>query len=304
MNRRIKLLKIMVVIEDSARTSVMNFMPKEFLSIEEIEELGYYDFMGYMEVPFFNIGGVSSIDRLAELCQLNPESRVLVVGCGTGGNSCYLANKYGCQVVGIDVAEQMIEHAQERAKTLQLTDRAIFQVGDAYNLEFSDDSFDVVLTVFVSQFLDLHRAYPGFLRVLRPGGYLGINEMYRADEVPQEALLRIEEGEEVFREITELPFTLRRPSIWREAFETSSFRDVVIEEYSNIVQQNRALSMVEEFGGWGKLIKTLWEMLVLALKSKKLRQRFGRISRGKRVLLRDRVASKYIGYILCVGKKP
>ena len=278
-------------------------MPKESLSIEEIEELGYYDFMGYMEVPFFNIGGASSIDRLAELCQLNKESKILVVGCGTGGNSCYLASKYGSQIVGIDIAKQMIEHAQERAKALGLTDLVTFQVGDAYNLDFPNNSFDIVLTVFVSQFLDLKLAFPGFLHVLRPDGYLGINEMYRADDVPEEALTRVEEGEEVFREITELPFTLRSPSIWREAFETSGFMDVLIEEYSNI-QQSSTLGMVKEFGGWGKIIATLWEMLVLAFRSGRLRQRFGKISRGKRVLLRDRVASKYIGYILCVGKKP
>ncbi|UCD73591.1 MAG: methyltransferase domain-containing protein, partial [Candidatus Bathyarchaeota archaeon] len=98
-------------------------MSEESLSIKEIEELGYYDFMGYMEVPFFNIGGTSSLDRLAELCRLNQESRILVVGCGTGGNSCYLANKYGCQVVGIDIAEKMVKQAQERAKTLQLSDQ-------------------------------------------------------------------------------------------------------------------------------------------------------------------------------------
>jgi ubiquinone/menaquinone biosynthesis C-methylase UbiE len=277
-------------------------MPKKALSIEEIEELGYYDFMGYMEVPFFNIGGVSSIDHLAELCKINTESKILVVGCGTGGNSCYLANKYGCQVVGIDIAELMIEQAQERAKTMGLTDLVTFQVGDAYNLEFPDSTFDVVLTVFVSQFLDPYKAFPGFLRVLRPGGYLGVNEMYRADEVPEEVIARVDEGEEVFREITELPFTLRSPSIWREAFEKSGFSDVHIEEYTQ-PQQSSVLGMVDDFGGWGKIISTLWEMLVLALKSKRVRQRFGKISRGKRVLLRDRVASKYIGYILGVGKK-
>ena len=282
---------------------MINLMPKKSLTFKEIEELDYYDFMGYMEVPFFNIGGTSSIDRLAELCKINEESKILVVGCGTGGNSCYLANKYGCQIVGIDIAKLMIEHAQERAKTLGLTDLVTFQVGDAYNLEFPNDSFDVVLTVFVSQFLDLHQAFPGFLRVIRPGGYLGINEMYRADEVPEEVLAKVEEGEEVFREITELSFTLRSPSIWREAFETSGFWDVYIEEYSE-PKQSSSLEMVEEFGGWGKIIATLWDMLVLALKSKRLRQRFGKISRGKRMLLRDRVASKYIGYILCVGKKP
>jgi ubiquinone/menaquinone biosynthesis C-methylase UbiE len=277
-------------------------MPKESLSIEEIEELGYYDFMGYMEVPFFNIGGASSIDRLAELCQLKKESRVLVVGCGTGGNSCYLANKYDCRIVGIDIATHMIKQAQERAKALELTDLVTFQIGDAYNLDFPFNSFDIVLTVFVSQFLDVKMAFPGFLRVLRPGGYLGINEMYRADEVPEEVLARVNEGEEVFRELTELPFTMRSLSVWREAFETSGFGGVQVEEYSNI-QQSSALGMIGEFGGWGKIFATLWDMLVLALRSGRLRQRFGRISRGKRVLLRDRVVSKYMGYILCVGKK-
>ena len=71
----------------------MNLM-QDSLSIEEVEELGYYDFMGYIQVPFFNIGGVSSIDRLAELCHITVDSKILVVGCGTGGNSCYLAKKY------------------------------------------------------------------------------------------------------------------------------------------------------------------------------------------------------------------
>ena len=279
-------------------------MPKEHLSIEEIEELGYYDFMGYMDVPFFNVGGAASIDRLAELCQIDKESRILVVGCGTGGNSCYLANRYGCTVVGIDIAEHMVAQARERAESLGLNDRAMFQVGDAYNLEFPDASFDAVLTVFVSQFLDPHRAYPGFHRVLKPRGYLGINEMYRADDVPQEVLPKVEEGEEVFREMTELPFTLRSPSTWRQAFEASGFTDVTVEEYTNISQQINTSSMVDEFGGWGKIVGTLWEMMVIALRSSKIRQRFGKISRGKRVLLRDRVASKYIGYILCVGRKP
>jgi ubiquinone/menaquinone biosynthesis C-methylase UbiE len=282
----------------------MRDLAKKHLSIEEIEELGYYDFMGYMEVPFFNVGGAASIDRLAELCHINQDTRILNVGCGTGGNSCYLANRYGCTVVGIDIAEHMVAQAQERAESLELTDRVTFQVGDAYDLEFPEASFDAVLTVFVSQFLDPTRAYPGFRRVLKPRGYLGINEMYRADDVPQEVLPKVEEGEEVFREMTELPFTLRSPSTWRQAFEVSGFTDITVEEYANFSQQINAFSIVDEFGGWGKIVGTLWEMMVIALRSSKIRQRFGKISRGKRVLLRDKVASKYIGYILCAGRKP
>ena len=279
-------------------------MEKQYFTIEEIEELGYYDFMGYMGVPFFNIGGAASMDRLAELCRIDEDTVVLDVGCGTGGNSCYLAEKYGCRVVGIDIAEQMIRYAQKRAEDLRLTDHVSFQVGDAYGLEFPEGGFDAVLTVFTSQFLEPSRAFPEFHRVLRQGGYLGINEMYRADQVPPEAVERVDYGEQVFRELTDLPFTLRSPSVWREAFKAAGFTNTVVEEYSNYMGQAESLSMIEEIGGWGRFLSILWEMLVLAVRSGKIRRRYGKISKGKRVLLRDRVASKYIGYILCAGVKP
>jgi len=277
---------------------------EQSFTIKEIEELGYYDFMGYMGVPFFNIGGAASMDRLAELCRIDENTIVLDVGCGTGGNSCYLAEKYGCRVVGVDVAEQMIMYARKRAAGLRLTDRVAFQVGDAYGLEFPDGSFDAVLTVFVSQFLDPARAFPEFHRVLRRGGRLGVNEMYRADHVPPEAVERVDYGERVFRELTDLPFTLRSPSAWREAFTAAGFTDAVVEEHPNYVGQAESLSMIEEVGGWGRLLGILWEMLVLSVRSGEIRRRFGKISRGKSVLLRDRVASRYIGYILCAGVKP
>ena len=273
------------------------------LTLNEIEDLGYYDFMGYLGVPFFNFGGFSSIDRLVELCHITEHTRILEVGCGTGANACYLAKRYGCSVVGIDIAEHMVRYALKRAADLGLTDRVSFMVGDAYSLKFPDDSFDAVLTVFVSQFLDPIRAFPEFFRVIKDGGYLGVNEMYKADNIPPEALDRVNYGEKVFRELTDLPFTLRSPASWESAFEAVRFSDVLLEEYSNASQQPYAMSMVDEFGGWRKLIGTLWIMLVLALRSGKIRDRFVKIDKGKRVLLRDKLASKYMGYILGVGGK-
>jgi hypothetical protein len=59
------------------------------LILKEIEGLGY-DFMGYMGVPFFNIGGAVSMDRLAELCHMTENtarsrSSVLSGICCHGG---------------------------------------------------------------------------------------------------------------------------------------------------------------------------------------------------------------------------
>ena len=279
-------------------------MPLYNPSPEELEELSYYDFMGYMDVPFFNIGGVGSIIRLAELCEIWEKSKVLVVGCGTGGNSCHLAQTYGCHITGIDISEHMIQKAQLRAEELNLADSVTFQLGDAYHLQFPSDSFDVVLTVFVSQFLDKERAFPEFVRVMKTGGSLGINEMYKADGIPPKAIINVRESEQVFQELTELPFTLNSPTEWRQIFETATLTNIVVEEYPNFRQHGMSLKIVKEFGGWEKMVKTLGQMLLLAAKSKKIRSRFGKISKGKRLLLRDKVATKYVGYVLVVGKKP
>jgi SAM-dependent methyltransferase len=279
-------------------------MPEDEYSLKEIEDLSYYDFMGYLDVPFFNVGGVSSVDRLAELCRISEDSKVLVVGCGTGGNSCYLAQTYGCQVTGIDIAENMVQKATLRAEELNLTDRVTFKLGDAYDLQFPSVFFDVVLTVFVSQFLDKERAFPEFVRIMKNGSFLGINEMYKADVIPPEATDSVREGEQLFQDLTELPFTLNSPLEWQNLFESVFLTNIVVEEYHGVSQQGNSLKIIKEFGGWGKLIKTLGKIVVLSAKSRKLGSRFGKISRGKRLLLRDKAASKYIGYILVVGRKP
>ena len=273
------------------------------LSLDEIESLGYYDFMGYVGVPFFNIGGFASIDRLAELCHITGETQILEVGCGTGTNACYLAEKYGCTVVGIDLAKHMVQQANRRVAELGLSDRATFRVGDAYSLDFPDATFDVVFTVFVSQFLDSTKAFPEFCRVLRDGGRLGVNEMYRAENVPTEVKEKVDYNEKTFRELTELPFTLRSPETWLQAFVVCGLTDVTVEVHPNSQKSPYSGSIVEEFGGWRKLLTTLWRLLVYATRSGEMRKRFAKISGTKKVLIEDKDTSKYIGYVLCVGKK-
>lgn len=278
-------------------------MSRQELTIQEIEELGYYDFMAYLEVPYFNIGGDPSLDRVAELCRINKDSHVLDVGCGTGGNAVHLATKYGCRVTGIDISELMIERAEKRAVDSGLGERLSFQVGDAYNLDFPDESFDIVLTIFVSQFLDMDKAFPEFHRVLKHGGSLGINEMYRDQDIPLEKRDKADTAEQVFRELTDLPFSLRSPERWNQGFLDAGFSDVSVESFSQLISVERGLEMVEEMGGWWNLLKILWKTLVLGLRSSKIWKRYAGINKGKKVMFRDPETNKYFGYVLGVGRK-
>ncbi|MCW4014260.1 MAG: class I SAM-dependent methyltransferase [Candidatus Bathyarchaeota archaeon] len=274
------------------------------MSVGEVEGLGYYDFMAYIGVPFFNIGGVPSLDLLAERCGIDETCHVLDVGCGTGGNSAYLVESYGCRVTGIDISEIMIARAQERKEEHPLGDRMRFMTGDAYALGFPDESFDVVLTVFVSQFLDIEQAFSEFSRVLAPGGCLGVNEMYRLESVPGELVERVDEAEQVFRELTELPFSLRSPEVWERGFRDAGFVDVGVEAFEYAMDVRAGLEMVEDMGGWWKMLGMLWKTYMLALRSRKIREKYMRIGRGKDVMLRDKETKKYFGYVLGLGKKP
>ncbi len=276
-------------------------MEAKELTIEEIEDLSYYDFMAHLKAPFFNIGGISSIEELAEMCNICEGKKILVVGCGTGFNSCYLAKNFECTVIGIDIAELMIQKAIQRAEEENLTDKVKFKVGNAYDLEFDNDSFDAIITAFVSQFLILDSAFKEFFRVLKPGGYLGINEMFKADNISFEANKLIEESEEILQELTDFPFTLYTVSDWRKAFQDASLTNVQIREfpYENI----KVTNVMKDIGGFKPLMKMTGRLISYAWKSKTLRKKFGLLSKTKRKLFRNKKASKFVGYLLCTGMK-
>ncbi len=63
-----------------------------------------------------HLGGLKATRELIELCHINESKYVLDVGCGVGMTACYIAKKYGCRVVGVDIHEEMISRSNERAE--------------------------------------------------------------------------------------------------------------------------------------------------------------------------------------------
>ncbi|MDD5718779.1 MAG: class I SAM-dependent methyltransferase [Candidatus Krumholzibacteria bacterium] len=94
--------------------------------------------------------------------------RVLEYGCGTGSRSFELARR-GAEVVGIDISPVGVARATERAANEGLK-KASFEVMDAENMTFPDDSFDLVIGEGILHHLDLEKSYREVSRVLKPTG--------------------------------------------------------------------------------------------------------------------------------------
>ncbi len=109
---------------------------------------------------------------MEEIGTFLPEGKlkILDVGCGAGFFTILLS-KMGHEVTGIDLTPDMITHSRELAKEEGVS--CSFEVMDAENPDFPDESFDVIVSRNLTWTLpDAARAYKEWLRVLKPGGIL------------------------------------------------------------------------------------------------------------------------------------
>jgi len=102
----------------------------------------------------------------AALLHVRPEpERALDIGTGLGDGALLMAREFPhARVRGIDLSEEMVRRAQRRIG-LDPEGRVAFKVGDASDLPFDDESFDLVAQLNVPPF------FSEIGRVLRPGGF-------------------------------------------------------------------------------------------------------------------------------------
>lgn len=111
-------------------------------------------------------------EMLCEAVDLRAGQRVLDVACGSG-NTAIAAARRGCEVTGADYVEALLERGRERSAVERLP--VDFVYGDAEDLFFGDDSFDVVTSTFGVMFApNQEKAASEMIRVCRPGGKIAM----------------------------------------------------------------------------------------------------------------------------------
>ena len=258
------------------------------LSLETSEpDLSYFELQAYVGTTK-HMGGFETTKVLIELCHINKDTYVLDAGCGVGATACYLAKRYGCRVVGVDLSEGMIARSNERAKRERVEDSVEFRVADVRNLPFDDALFDVVICESVATFIEDKRQVAGeFVRVTKPGGYVGLNEEIWLKTPPAEVVAHVKRAWDIEPDL---------PTVdgWQRLLEGAGLRDVAARTYR--VDARRESTQIRRYG-----FQDMWRMfsrtLSLFFKSSAFRAYMNEQRRLPMSVF------EYLGYGLFVGRR-
>lgn len=117
---------------------------------------------------------IDLIEELLTWAAVEQADQILDVGCGIGGSSLYLAEKFNAIATGITLSPVQANRATERAATAGMTTgrpQAQFQVANALAMPFADRSFDFVWSLESGEHMpDKTQFMQECYRVLKPGG--------------------------------------------------------------------------------------------------------------------------------------
>lgn len=205
---------------------------------KEPERISYFEFLAEIGATK-HIGGIRVTEELAGLCHIKEGGKyVLEVGCGIGLTSAFLAKKYGCRIVGIDLSRKMIERARENAKREGVADKTEFVVGDAQKLPFKKNTFDAVICESVMIFIpDKKKAVKEFIRVTKPGGYVGLEEVAWINKPSKKIKERLDGffGSEIMT-----------PGGWKKLLADSGLENIV----ARTRKQNMLNEVFDQMGRW------------------------------------------------------
>jgi ubiquinone/menaquinone biosynthesis C-methylase UbiE len=249
-------------------------------------DISYFELQAYMGTTK-HMGGFESTKELIELCRIGSDTCVLDVGCGAGATASYLAKTVGCRVVGVDLREAMVTLSAERAQKQGVAGLVEFRVADAQDLPFDDAIFDAVLCESVATFIeDKQRVVNEFARVVKPGGYVGLNE---------EIWLKPPTPEVTERVKVMWPVKPNVPTAegWEMLLKGAGLKDVIVKTYP--VDPRREATQVKRYTA-GDMFMMFWRTLALYIKSAKFRAYMKKQRLPKGVF-------EYLGYAVLAGRR-
>jgi ubiquinone/menaquinone biosynthesis C-methylase UbiE len=134
-------------------------------------------------VDEFHIGGRQATEHFLSQLNISEQDHILDVGCGLGGASRYVANRYNNQVTGIDLTEEYVDTGNALCAWVKLDQQISLHQASALSMPFQNETFDGAYMMHVGMNIDDKvQLFNEIYRVLRPGASFGVYDVMRSKD--------------------------------------------------------------------------------------------------------------------------
>lgn len=139
-----------------------------------------------------HVGGENETDILANKTGITKNDTILDVCSALGGPARYLAKNFGCNIVGLDATEHMINEAIKRTKTESFADKITYKLGNALDIPYKSESFDVIWGQDAWCYVtDKNRLICEAYRVLKPNGKIAFTDWLHIGNMTEEEWINL-----------------------------------------------------------------------------------------------------------------
>lgn len=180
---------------------------------------------------------IDLIDEVLKWAEVDKATSAVDVGCGIGGSSRHIAKKFGCTTQGITLSPYQANRGNELAKEQDVSDLCNFQVADALDMPFEDNSFDLIWSLESGEHMpDKAQFVNELFRVATPGGRILIVTWCHRDLEQGETSLTKKE-ERLLARINRSYYLPRWCSVqdYVDLMEAKGAKDVRREDWSYII---------------------------------------------------------------------
>lgn len=149
---------------------------QKFLDSSQYTQNGILKYEFIFGEGYISSGGAVTTNEILDMIELDEGSNALDIGCGIGGGSAFLSDRFKCNVLGIDLSENAIGIAKKKYADKKLLK---FAVADAVSAEFPKDHFDLIYSrdaILHIKKDDKVKLFNNIYNWLKPGGKVVITD--------------------------------------------------------------------------------------------------------------------------------
>ncbi|WP_291860625.1 class I SAM-dependent methyltransferase [Marinilabilia sp.] len=150
-------------------------MNKEQQTIHEFDLNIIYDFFSNTERQGPG-SPEETLKALSFIGGLTKNSKIVDIGCGTGGQTMVLGENTQCKITGVDNWPDFINKFNQNAQVKNLQDRVKGIVGNMENLPFQEEELDLIWSEGAIYNIGFERGLNEWRKFLKQGGYIAVTE--------------------------------------------------------------------------------------------------------------------------------